>query len=121
MHSEHHERGTRSSRERSDLEPIAVAHAAERAHPEPRQYLVIAAILTVITAIEVGIYYVGALQSVLTPVLLALSASKFALVALFYMHLKFDSPTFARLFLLGLGIAVAILLALLALFSHRGV
>jgi cytochrome c oxidase subunit IV len=66
-------------------------HAEEHAHPGPRKYVMIATILTVITAIEVAVYYVPALEAALVYILLALSALKFALVVSFYMHLKFDN------------------------------
>ena len=55
-------------------------------------------ILTVITAIEVAVFYVPALKPMLVPILLVLSAVKFALVAMFYMHLKFDHKLFSWLF-----------------------
>jgi len=37
------------------------------------------------------VFYVPTFQSVLVPVLLVLSAVKFTLVVMFYMHLKFDN------------------------------
>src|SRR2546426_5835810 len=71
---------------------------SEQAHATTGTYLRIAAVLVMITLIEVGIFYVPAFQSVLVPVLLVLSAVKFALVVMFYMHLKFDNRFFAFLF-----------------------
>jgi hypothetical protein len=54
-------------------------------------------------------------------VLLTLSALKFALVAMFYMHLTFDHRLFSWVFVVPMCFAAAIILALLALFSvsHR--
>ena len=45
--------------------------------------------------IEVAIFYIPSLAPVLSPVLLILSTLKFALVAMFYMHLKFDHAWFS--------------------------
>ena len=51
------------------------------------------------------------------PILVVLSAAKFALVAMFYMHLRYDAKLFSGLFVGGLVLAVAIGLALLGLFK----
>jgi len=87
------------------------------AHPGPAEYIKIAVILAVVTSLEVAIYYVPSLAGALVPMLLALSALKFALVVLWFMHLKFDSPLFSYLFFGGLVIAGAVLIALIALFG----
>jgi cytochrome c oxidase subunit 4 len=50
-----------------------------------------------------------------------LSATKFAIVVLFYMHLKYDHRLFKLLFTGPLIIAVSTLLALFALFSHLAI
>jgi len=85
----------------------------EQAHATTGTYLRIAAILVMITLLEVGVFYVPAFQSALVPVLLVLSAIKFALVVMFYMHLKFDNKLFAMLLggplLLGLLVVVSLL------------
>jgi len=70
---------------------------AGAAHATTGTYLRIAAILVMITLIEVGVFYVPAFQNVLVPLLLVLSAVKFTLVVMFYMHLKFDNRFFAFL------------------------
>ena len=49
------------------------------------------------------------------PLLLLLSAAKFALVAMFYMHLKQDSKLFSGVFVFPLIIAAFIIIALLVL------
>src|SRR5215831_18732440 len=86
---------------------------SEHAHPGARQYLGIAAVLTIITAIEVAVFYIPAMHSMMVPTLLTLSALKFALVAMFYMHLKFDHRLFSWLFVVPMGIAAAVILALM--------
>jgi len=89
---------------------------SEQAHASTGTYLRVAAILAVVTLIEVGVFYVPAFQGVLVPALLVLSAFKFALVVLFYMHLKFDSRLFAFLFSGPLLLALAVMIGLLFLF-----
>jgi len=101
---------------------VEAAHgASEHSHPTAKKYLGIAILLTIITVIEVAIFYMPSMKPVLPPVLLTLSALKFAIVALFYMHLKFDHKLFSWVFVVPMCFAAAIILALLALFaySHR--
>ncbi len=93
-----------------------VAHAEEHSHPRAAEYVKIAVILSVITAIEVGVYYVEALRPLIGPILIALSVTKFALVVGYYMHLKFDSPLFSSMFFFGLGTATFTIIAFIALF-----
>ncbi|MBI4419637.1 MAG: cytochrome C oxidase subunit IV family protein [Gemmatimonadetes bacterium] len=95
----------------------ASGHGEGRPHASTDFYLVIAAILTIITLVEVGVFYVPAFKPVLIPLLLALSALKFALVVMFYMHLKFDHQLFTSVFLLPLFIAIGVIVALLFLFG----
>ena len=90
--------------------------AGEHAHPTAWKYVQIATALAVLTAVEIAVYYSKALHPILTSILLTLSATKFALVVLFYMHLKFDSRIFGALFTLGLTIAGSIITALIVLF-----
>ena len=88
----------------------------EHAHPQPLEYVKIAVILSVITALEVAVYYIPSLRQPLVPILLVLSATKFGLVVLWFMHLKFDSRLFSAIFLGGLLLAGVVLIALLLLF-----
>ena len=90
----------------SEHETMHEAHA--HAHPTAKKYVGIAIILTIITVIEVAIFYIPSMHPVLPPVLLTLSALKFALVAMFYMHLKFDSRLFSQFFAGGLLLALTI-------------
>lgn len=79
-------------------------------------YLRVAAALVIITLLEVGVFYVPTFQSALVPVLLFLSAIKFTLVVMFYMHLKFDNRFFAFLFGGPLLLAMAVIVSLLFIF-----
>jgi len=87
-----------------------------RAHAEHASigtYVKVAVILTVVTALEFSVIYIRALTPILVPLLLVLSAGKFALVVLFFMHLRYDSRALTILFagplLLASGIAIALL------------
>src|SRR5690242_2119296 len=95
-------------------------HAAEEGHNHPgaKQYLGIAVVLTIITAVEVAVFYIPSMKPMLVPTLLSLSALKFALVAMFYMHLKFDARIFSWLFVVPMVIATFVIIALLKLFGH---
>lgn len=98
---------------------MSEAHAMEEAHhPGPGTYAVVAVILTVVTLIEFGAFYWEAVQPILVPMLLVLSAVKFALVVMFYMHLKFDSAVYTRLLASGIVVGAGVLLALMGLFFY---
>jgi len=88
-----------------------------KSHASTRFYVVIALILTVITAAEVMVFYVEYLEPVLVPILLVLAAAKFTLVAMFFMHLRFDSKVFTGLFVGPLILADAVIVAMLALYG----
>ena len=101
----------------SSTEFDAPREAEELAHhPGPRQYVVIAVILAIITAAEVAIYYVPALEDWLVPFLIVFSVLKFILVALYFMHLKFDSLIFRRFFLVGIVLAFFVFTIVLLIF-----
>lgn len=89
----------------------------EHEHPGVGTYLTVAAVLTIITLVEVGVFYVPAFKPVLAPILLLLSGTKFALVVMFYMHLKSDHKLFTAIFTIPLLIALAVGVALLFLFG----
>ena len=99
----------------------------EKSHPGPGVYVKIGVVLFVLTALEVAAYEVAhrpgslgtLLQPILIPVLLLLSAAKFALVAMYYMHLKQDSKLFSGLFVFPLIIAAVVIVSLIALFIYH--
>ena len=82
--------------------------------PTPAEYVNIGLLLAAITAVEVAVYYIDALSSVLVPVLVVLSMTKFALVVLWFMHLKFDNRLFSTFFTGGLLLALAVFIVVLA-------
>jgi cytochrome c oxidase subunit 4 len=101
---------------------VEPAEAAELGHhPGPRQYVFIAIVLAVITAAEVGIYYVEAIAGLLVPMLVLFALLKFFLVASWFMHLRFDSKLFRRLFVTGLVLAgLVFAVVLVTFFTHLG-
>ena len=102
----------------ADTHTHDAAHAeAHAGHPTWKTYVIIGVILTVITAVEVAIFYIPALSGVITPVLLTLSAAKFFIVVLYYMHLKFDSKVFGRVFWAPLFLALLVVLGMIILFK----
>ena len=106
----------------------AHAPAEGHAHPGPALYLKIGITLAVLTAAEVALYDItdkgrpAAIAQIFGPIfvesLLFLSAIKFALVAMFYMHLKQDHKLFSGLLVFPLTIAAVIVLALITLFGY---
>jgi cytochrome c oxidase subunit IV len=76
----------------------------------------IALALSVITLLEVGVYYIDFLRPALVPLLLVFSTIKFALVVLWFMHLRFDSRLFMRLFVAGVILAVSLFAVAFGLF-----
>jgi cytochrome c oxidase subunit 4 len=89
-------------------------------HPTPRQYVKIGVVLAIVTAMEVAIYYIEAVRDLIVPFLIAFAVIKFFLVVTWFMHLKFDSKLFRRLFVTGLVLALAIFGVVLAIFFSRG-
>jgi len=103
-------------------EASAQAHVAEgevHEHPTWHTYKWVALILTVITVLEVWAYYIPSFVAspAFVPILLIMSALKFAIVVMFYMHLKYDHKLFRALFTGPLIIAMATLISLLFLFG----
>ena len=103
----------------------ALAHTPEgtgieHAHPTWSTYWKVATILGIITVGEVWAYYIPSFVAsrAFVPTLLSLSGLKFAIVVMFYMHLKYDHRLFRVLFTGPLLIAALTLLALMFLFGH---
>ncbi len=90
----------------------------EHHHPTPRQYVNIAVVLAVLTALEVSTYFFD-FGVIAIPLLIVLMIVKFLYVAGWFMHLKFDSPAFKTLMYTGLGFALVlyILTSVIVLFD----
>jgi cytochrome c oxidase subunit 4 len=101
----------------SSHHPEAQEHQSR--HPTFKQYVIIATILFIITIVEFLIIVPKDLQgsSIVVGPLIALSAVKFAIVLMFYMHLKFDSRMYTMIFAGGLALGLSVVVAVLALFG----
>lgn len=93
-------------------------HSAEHAHPGPAEYIKIAVILAVATLLEVALYYLEFLpDGLIVGLLMFFMVVKFALVVLWFMHLRFDSILFRRLFVTGIVLAIAVYTVVLLTFG----
>lgn len=68
---------------------MATTAAATATHEEPN-YLAVFIWLTVLTVIEVAVVYLPVSKLVIATGLIGLAVSKAALVAIYFMHLKFE-------------------------------
>ncbi|HXG15160.1 MAG TPA: cytochrome C oxidase subunit IV family protein [Calidithermus sp.] len=87
----------------------------DRPHASVATYLKVAAILAIITALEFGVIYIRRLAPIVVPLLLVMSAAKFALVALFFMHLRYEGRSVTTLFVGPLLIAIGFVVAMISL------
>jgi cytochrome c oxidase subunit 4 len=87
-----------------DLQPEPVEVNTE--HATPKTYVMVALVLALMTAFEVGLLYLPANMSpprwALMVVLLFMSALKFGIVASYFMHLRYDHRLYAGFFVAGL-------------------
>jgi cytochrome c oxidase subunit IV len=107
----------------------STATHTEHAHPTASVYAKVGLVLFVLTALEVGLYEITygehagpfgeSIRPFFVPLLLLLSAAKFALVAMFYMHLKQDSRLFTGVFVFPLTIAAVIIFGLMILMAYH--
>jgi len=103
--------------QRAGTEPEALAEEPELIkHPGPAEYIKVAVVLAIATAFEVGLYYLNLPHTLLVVLLLFFAVIKFALVALWFMHLRFDSRIFRRMFTTGLGLAITVYIVVLLTF-----
>ena len=86
------------------------------AHPTPKTYWITAVVLAAITAVEIGIVYVSALDSVRALVLISFGAAKFVIVVAVFMHLKYDLKSYRLYFSLGIVGTLAVFAVVLAMF-----
>ena len=108
---------------------VSTAGHTEHSHPTAGVYAKVGLVLFVLTALEVGLYEITygehagpfstSIMPFFVPLLLLLSAAKFALVAMFYMHLKQDSKLFTGVFVFPLTIAAGIILGLIILMAYH--
>ena len=91
-------------------------------HPSDWEYVKIAVVLAVMTAIEVLTYFESVFtffenRTLLLTTLFVLMIAKFWLVARMFMHLKQDKPVLSQFFAGGLALAVVVYLITLFAFD----
>jgi cytochrome c oxidase subunit 4 len=98
--------------------------AEARPHISNTVYLIVGGFLMVLTAMEITVAYIHALRPVMVPILVVLAIAKFALIAMFFMHLRYERWVLNSMFGFPLTIALGVFLALMGLFlflSHHTV
>jgi cytochrome c oxidase subunit 4 len=100
-----------------DLPDPRESQAVHHEHPSAKEYIRIGIILAVLTALEITASYTDVRPGILIPTLYALAFVKFALVAMWFMHLKFDDRRYARFFVMGLALAGTLYLIVLISFK----
>lgn len=93
---------------------MANGHAA---HPTIKDYWKIAALLFVLTAIEVALFYVDEaldLGGINVALLIILALLKFVIVIGWYMHLRYEKPLLNRFFTAGFVLALTLYTVTLA-------
>ena len=96
-------------------EAATVEHDDAGHHPTPAEYVRIALILALLTALEVSTYYFDFGRAGI-PLLIILMIIKFVMVASFFMHLRYDTKLFGRFMYTGLGFAIVLYAATLLIF-----
>lgn len=96
----------------------AQAHE-EHAGASVKLYSWVAVILAIFTAIEVAVLFVdvSAFATAVIAAIYVIMLIKFAMVAAYFMHLRYDSKWFSILFVIGMVLALGTYLALEAMVS----
>ena len=87
-----------------------------KGHPSDLQYVYVALFLAAVTGAEVLLYYYPPEFKLMAIMLGVLGIVKFATVAMFFMHLRFDSKVFRYFFVGGLVLAATVYLITLTTF-----
>jgi cytochrome c oxidase subunit IV len=81
------------------------------AHPTTSQYVKIAIVLAIVTAVEVALFYIDEAVDMGGwdgPMLIILSFFKFVVVIGWFMHLRYEKPVLTRFFAGGFILAMAL-------------
>jgi len=94
-------------------------HEHDAHHPSDWEYIKIAIILAVLTAVEVGMFFLedSIPAAGLYIGLSVLMVVKFFIVAAWFMHLRFDTRWFTYVFVAGLVLAVGVYLLFFSVFD----
>jgi len=90
----------------------------KRPHISNSVYLIVGGFLIVLTAMEITVSYIHALRPVMVPLLIVLALAKFALIALFFMHLRYEKLALNTMFGFPLVVATVVFVAFLGLFLY---
>lgn len=110
-------------------EPISIddhsgGHDAGHTHPTNLTYIKVAGVLALLTGLEVSTYWwPHRLHKIIAVLLIIMMIIKFATVAGYFMHLKYDSKALRRVFIAGILLAVGVYCAALSAFvfwDHSG-
>jgi cytochrome c oxidase subunit IV len=96
----------------------------EQHHISNSVYLIVGGFLMVLTAMEITVSYIHALRPAMVPILVVLAIAKFVLIAMFFMHLRYEKWVVNTMFAFPLTIALGVFLAMMGLFlylSHHAV
>jgi cytochrome c oxidase subunit IV len=83
---------------------------------QARPYLAVFIALAVLTMLELGVTYLNLPR---IPLLVPLALIKASLVAMFYMHLKYDNKIFSLMFIFGLIFGIGLIFSLIFLFQPQ--
>jgi cytochrome c oxidase subunit 4 len=83
---------------------------------QSRPYLAVFIALAVLTLLELGVTYLNLPR---IPLLVPLALIKASLVAMFYMHLKYDRKIFSMMFIFGLVFGIGLIFSLIFLFQPQ--
>lgn len=89
------------------------AHGEHKAHVNPWIVFAVLALMTVIEII-VALPALGISPATLSPLLVAMALVKASLVALYYMHLRYENPVFLIIFIAPTLFAVLLTVVLMA-------
>lgn len=106
------------------MDPVTHVEDVHKPHASVKTYLIIAAVLTGVTILELCVPYLP--RSVMPvwlgiALLAILSIFKFAMVVMFFMHLYFDSRLMTFLFCTGLVMAMGTLISTHAMMSIHNI
>lgn len=81
-------------------------------HKEPN-YMGVFYLLTVLTAVEIGVVFLPTAKLIIAILLVGLAITKAVLVAMYFMHLKFEKRTLGVIALTPLALCTLLIVSLL--------
>ncbi len=101
----------------TNVGPGAETDHDDAGHASDLVYFKVFVVLAFLTAAEVSTYVVE-LGNALLPALIVMMVVKFALVVMFFMHLRYDNKLFSWVFVSGLVLAVIVYIVMLTTFHY---